>query len=146
MLIVESISLYTSGKLWGFSWKLLLLLEWYRQYCCKRSLIWQNILEVFRRIYLNINFWILLWMLTSLLIWNLNTTVSTTLKYCYKKALNKKLKLMEGAMTYFPKKLLGHETFRSRFSWATKFFFKKFVKFSSPPSYILNVRSLSTKC
>ena len=49
-------------------------------------------------------FWILLWMLTSLVIWNLNITVSTALKYCYKKALNKKLKFMAGAMKYFPKK------------------------------------------
>ena len=43
-------------------------------------------------------------MLTSLVNSNLNITMSTTLKYCYKQALNKKLKLMEGAMKYFPKK------------------------------------------
>ena len=30
---------------------------------------------------------------------NLNITVSTTLKYCYKKALNKKLKLMGGVIS-----------------------------------------------
>ena len=30
---------------------------------------------------------------------NLNITVSTTLKYCFKKALNKKLKLMAGAIS-----------------------------------------------
>ena len=47
-------------------------------------------------------------MLTSLVIWNLNITLTNTLKYCYKEALNKKLKLMGGAMKYFPKKLLGH--------------------------------------
>ena len=40
--------------------------------------------EVFWRIYLNIIFGILLSMLTSLVIWNLNNAVSTTLKYCYK--------------------------------------------------------------
>ena len=34
--------------------------------------------------------------------------------------LNKKLKLMGGAMKYFLKKLLGHEIFRSMVSWATK--------------------------
>ena len=45
-------------------------------------------------------FWILLWMLTSLVIWNLNITMSTTLKYCYKQALNRKLKLLGGAMKY----------------------------------------------
>ena len=48
--------------------------------CWKRILIWQKILEVFGKIYLNIVLWILLWMLTSLVIWNLNITVSTTLK------------------------------------------------------------------
>ena len=63
-------------------------------------------------------------MLTSLVIWNLNITVSTTLKYCYKKALNKKLKLMGGDMKFFPKKLLGHEIFSSMIYWATKFFLK----------------------
>ena len=43
-----------------------------------------KILEAFWRIYLNIIFWILLWMLTSLVIWSLNITVSTSLKHCYK--------------------------------------------------------------
>ena len=42
-------------------------------------------------------------MLTSLVILNLNITVSTTLKYCYKKAFKKKLKMMGGTMKYFPK-------------------------------------------
>ena len=45
-----------------------------------KNLIWQKILEVFWKICLNIIFWILLWMSTSLVIWNLNITVSTTLK------------------------------------------------------------------
>ena len=49
-------------------------------------------------------------------------TVNTTMKYYYKKALNKKLKLMGEAMKHFPKKLLGHEIFRPVVSWATKFF------------------------
>ena len=51
---------------------------------------------------------------------------------------------MGGAMKYSQKKLLGHEVFRSIFSWATKFYSEKFVKPSgpAPPSYILNVRSL----
>ena len=44
-------------------------------------------------------------------------------------------------MKYVSKKLLGHEIFKSMVSWATIYFFKKFV---SPPSYILNVRSLNT--
>ena len=67
-------------------------------------------------------------MLTSLVTWNLNITLSTSLKYCYKKALNKKLKLMERTMKYFLKKLLGHEIFRYLVSWATKCSFEKFVK------------------
>ena len=46
----------------------------------------------------------------------------STLKYCYKKALNKKLKLTRGAIKYFPKKLLGHQIFRSMVSGATKYF------------------------
>ena len=56
----------------------------------------------------------------------LNITVSSTLKYCCKKALYKKLKLMGGAMKYFPKILMGHEIFRSMVSWATNFFLKHF--------------------
>ena len=80
-------------------------------------------------------------MLTSLVISNLNIAGSNTLKYCHSKPLNKKLKMMGGAMKYISKKLLGHEIFRSMVSWATIYFFKKFV---SPPSYILNVRSLNT--
>ena len=32
------------------------------------------------------------------MIWNLNIIVNTALKYCYKDALNKKLKLMGGVM------------------------------------------------
>ena len=63
-------------------------------------------------------------MLTLSVISNVNITVSTILKYCCKKASNKKLKLMGEAMKYFPKKLLGHEIFGSMVSWATDFFFK----------------------
>ena len=47
-------------------------------------------------------------------------------------------------MKHFLKKLLAHEIFRSMVSWAT-IFFERFVKLSSPPSYILNVRSLNGK-
>ena len=85
--------------------------------------------------------------LTSLVIWNLNVTVSTTLKYCYKQAINKKLKLVGGAMKHFPKKLLGREIFRSMVSWSTNFFFWKIFKTLFPhlrSSYILNVRSLTS--
>ena len=53
---------------------------------------------------------------------DLNISVSTTLKYYHKEALNKKLKLMGGAMKYFSRKLQGHEIFSSMFSWDTKFF------------------------
>ena len=75
----------------------------------------------------------------------LNTNVNTTLKYYRQQALSKKLKLMGMAMKYFTKKLLGHEIFSSLIPWATKYFFKKFVKLSDTPSYILNVHSLSGK-
>ena len=100
---------------------------------------WQKILEVFWKIYLNIFFLILLWILTSLVIWSFNITVSTTLKYCYNKALNKKVKLMGGAMKSFLKKSLAHEIFNKNF--------EKLVKPSgSSPlpllCYRLNVRSL----
>ena len=74
-------------------------------------------------------------MLTLSVISNVNITVSTILKYCCKKASNKKLKLMGEAMKYFPKKLLGHEIFGSMVSWATDFFFEKFVKPSAPLLY-----------
>ena len=33
--------------------------------------------------------------------------LSTTLKYCYKQALNKELKLMGGVMKYFSEKITG---------------------------------------
>ena len=109
-------------------------------------MIWQKILETFWRIYLKIIFWILSWMLSSLVIWNLNVTVSTTLKYCYKKALNKKLKWMGEAVRFFPKQLLVHEILRSIGPWhSIVFFFEKFVKPSALSSlllYILNVSSL----
>ena len=55
---------------------------------------------------------------------DLNITVSTTLKYYHKQALNKKLKLMREAMKYFPKKLLAHKISSSMVSWATNFFLK----------------------
>ena len=54
-------------------------------------------------------------------------------------ALNKKLKFMGGSMKYFPKKLMGHEIFRSMVSCTTKIFFEKFVKPSvpqPPPTYL----------
>ena len=49
-----------------------------------------------------------------------------TLKYYYKQALNKKLKLMRWAMKYFSTKLLGHEIFSSMVPWAMKYFLKHF--------------------
>ena len=55
---------------------------------------------------------------------DLNITMSISLKYHHKQALNKKLKLMGGAMKYFLEKLLGHEIFSFMVPWATKFFLK----------------------
>ena len=72
---------------------------------------------------------------------NLNITVSTTLKYCYKKTLNNKLNLIGGAMKYFSKKLLKHEIFRSMVSWTMKFFFEKFENTpppAAPPTYLIH--------
>ena len=56
--------------------------------------------------------------------------------------LNKKLKLMGGAMKYFPQKLLGHEIIRSIVIWATNVFWK-ICKTLRLPSFILNVCSLT---
>ena len=105
-------------------------------YCCRTILIWHKISEVFWKIYLNIVFRILLWMLTSLRIWNLNITVSTTMKY-YKWALNKKLKLMRGTMKYFPKKLLGHEILGLWSPGLQIFFWKIYKTLRPPPSTYL---------
>ena len=124
LLVAESVGLNTSGKptmgffskitssswiilsvaldeLNSIDWLWILMLNFLAIILislCKRILIWRKMFEVFLRIYLNIIFWILLWMVTSSVIWNLNTTVSTTLKYCYQKASNKKLKLVGGTM------------------------------------------------
>ena len=104
-----------------FSWKNVLF------YCCKRIFIRQKMLEVFWRIYLNIIFWILLWMLTSLMIWNLNIIVSATLKYCYRQALNKKLKLMGRTMKYL---LKNYWAIKHLGLWSPglRIFCEKFVK------------------
>ena len=45
---------------------------------------------------------------------------------------------MEGAIKYFPKKLLGHEIFSAYGVLGYKFFLEKFVEPSVPLSYILN--------
>ena len=104
----QSVWILLVNLLCGFTWKLLLpVQEYYKShlmnliqlidcwklmanfpeilfYCCKRILIWKKLLEIFWRLYMNIIFLILLWMLTSLVIWNLNIAVSISLKYCYK--------------------------------------------------------------
>ena len=59
-----------------------IFLKYFLFHCCKRILIWQKNISGFLESLLNIIFWILLWMLTTLVIRNLNITVSTTLKYC----------------------------------------------------------------
>ena len=46
-------------------------------------------------------------MLASLVISDLNIIVSVTREYCYKKVLNKKLKLMGEAMKVFSEKITG---------------------------------------
>ena len=81
-------------------------------------MLWQKISEIFWRIHLNIIFWILLWMLASLVIWNLDVTVSTTLKCCRKQ----ETKIDGRGHEIFPEKITRHEIFRSMVSWATKCF------------------------
>ena len=159
VLITELFTLDTSGKptVWFFlkitflSWIILSILldelnstDWllngwwwiflkkYLFYCSKIILTWQKIWQIFWGIYLNIIFWKLLWLLTSLVIWNLNITVSTALKYCHKKALNKKLKLMAVAMKYFPKKVLDMKYFGLWFSELRNSFGKTFKTLQSP--------------
>ena len=58
----------------------------------------------------------------------LHTNANTILKYYHKQALNKKLKLIRGAMTFFTKNLLGQEIFSSMIPLGIKTFFEKFVK------------------
>ena len=70
--------------------------------------------------------------------------VSTILKLCYKKALNKKLKLIGGTMKFFRK---HYWVMKYLFLWSPRlriFFWRICKTFQPPsrPSYILNVRSL----
>ena len=51
----------------------------------------------------------------------LNANVNTILKYYRKDALNKKLKLIKGAIKIFTKKLLGQEIFSSMIPGAMKY-------------------------
>ena len=56
---------------------------------------------------MNIIFWILLWMLAAIVIWNEHVTVSTALKYWYKNTLNKKTKTDGKGHEIFSKKITG---------------------------------------
>ena len=69
-------------------------------------------------------------------------TVDATSKYYCNQGLNKKLKIMEGAMKIFSNIFLGHEIFSSMVHWATIFFFfffffEEIVKPSGSSFYIL---------
>ena len=71
----------------------------------------------------------------------LSIIVNTTLKYYYKQALNKKLKLMGGTMNFFLEKVTGSwymVTFSYMVPWAMNIF-EIFVEPSGPLTYILNV-------
>ena len=50
----------------------------------------------------------------------LNNNLNTSPKYYRKQALNKKPKLVGGAMKYFAKNLMGHEIFNSTIRWTMK--------------------------
>ena len=77
----------------------------------------ENLFEYyFLNIIVNVNFF------SDLIITLLIITVGTTLKYYHKQALNKKLKLMGGAINVFPKELLSHEIFSSMVPLDTIFF------------------------
>ena len=54
----------------------------------------------------------------------LDTSVNTMLKYYRKQALNKKLKLIRGAMKCCTKKLLGQEILSPMIPWSMKCFLK----------------------
>ena len=98
-------------------------------FCCKRILIWQkNISGFFENLF---EYYILNIVVNVNFFSDLNITVSTTLKYYHKQALNKKLKLMEGAMKYFPEKLLGHQII---WSPGLQNFFSKICKTIRPLS------------
>ena len=56
---------------------------------------------------MNIIFWILLWMLAAIVIWNEDVTVSTALKFWYKNTLNKKTKTDGKGHEIFSKKITG---------------------------------------
>ena len=132
LLIAESINWDTSGKptvvffskITSPSWIILsisldelnsvnwLLKSWWWIFLKFRILIWQKILEVFWRLYLNI----ILWMLTSLVIWNLILHCEYYPEILLQVSLNQKLKLIGGVMKHFLKKLLDHEIFRSMVS------------------------------
>ena len=78
----------------------------------------------------------------------LNTNVNTNLRYYRKQAINKKLKLLGGAMKFFTKKLLGYEIFSSMIPWVTKYFLKNLLKpptpTPTPPTYLMY--ALSYNC
>ena len=75
-------------------------------------------------------------------------TVDATSKYYCSQGLNKKLKIMEGAMNIFSNIFLGHEIFSSMVHWATIFFFfffEEIVKPSGSSFYILIYTSFVPK-
>ena len=69
-----------------------------------------------------------------------NTTVKSTLKQYRKQPLNKKLKLMGGAIKFFTKKLLGHEIFSFMVPWVVRHFLKNLLDplATPPPTYLIN--------
>ena len=71
----------------------------------------------------------------------MNSTVSTSLKYCYKKALNKKLQLMGGAMKYFPRNYWAMKYLGLWSSGLRIFFFEKFVELSKDTKPFNHIKS-----
>ena len=76
----------------------------------------------------------------------LHNNVNTTRMYCHKQALNKKLKMIRGAMKFFTKKLLENiyqKVFTSIIPLGYEIFFEKFIKSSNPPPTYLMYTAVS---
>ena len=101
-----------------------IFLKQFLLYSCKRTLTWQKNIRDFLKNFFEYYFFNIMVNINSFC--DLSITVNTTLKYYYMQALDKKLKLMGGAMKYFFTKLLGHEIFSSMVPWAMRFFLRNF--------------------
>ena len=104
-------------------------------YCCKRILILQKILKVLENLF---EYYFLNIIENANFFSDFIIAVSTTVKYCYKQVLNKKLKLIGRIVKYFLKKFLSYEIFSPMVYWATKFSLKNLWNPPFPsPTYLM---------